>query len=260
MTKTKYLITLIVIFVILKSPLWAQEKELYLCYNFERKVANFGETLQVIEVFAYDGVVVTKKTTTKTGYKYSSTGSKVIINDTINKYVKVDYSKAHLLIPVFDNPFFSHINILLKEPLNLFDWSLCKETKTILGYQCFKAICSFRGREYEAYFTRELPFKAAPWKFHGLPGVILEVYSIDDFYKWSVQSLEIRTHNRDIKLPFDGVKTINIEQYIDLMKEKRKRRIERIKQMKLQFAGNPDVYFAPESKQLSNSIEIFELH
>ena len=45
-------------------------------------------------------------------------------------------------------------------------------------------MCNFRGRTYEAWFTTEIPVKDGPWKFHGLPGLILEVYDIQKHYSF----------------------------------------------------------------------------
>ena len=71
-----------------------------------------------------------------------------------------------------------------QENLPDFNWSISPEQKKILGYTCQKAMCNFRGRTYEAWFTTEIPVKDGPWKFHGLPGLILEVYDIQKHYSF----------------------------------------------------------------------------
>lgn len=53
------------------------------------------------------------------------------------------------------------------------EWTLTNDSKKILGYNCKVATASFRGREYKAWFTTELPTSAFPWKLKGLPGLIL---------------------------------------------------------------------------------------
>ena len=62
-----------------------------------------------------------------------------------------------------------------EEPIPEFNWTLLPERKKILSYQCQKAICTFRGRNYTAWFTSEIPFKDGPYKFGGLPGLILQI-------------------------------------------------------------------------------------
>ncbi|UOE39386.1 GLPGLI family protein [Chryseobacterium oryzae] len=52
-------------------------------------------------------------------------------------------------------------------------WDLKNDTKDILGYKCRNATTNFRGREYEVWFTTEIPGNYFPWKFSGLPGLIL---------------------------------------------------------------------------------------
>ncbi|MCD8072905.1 MAG: GLPGLI family protein, partial [Alistipes sp.] len=54
-------------------------------------------------------------------------------------------------------------------------WHLHDKTKEIEGYECRMATCTFRGRNYTAWYTPEIPLGEGPWKFSGLPGLILEV-------------------------------------------------------------------------------------
>lgn len=62
------------------------------------------------------------------------------------------------------------------------DWdiSTSSETIEIQGFKCREARVQFRGSVYVAYFTDEIPIPFGPWKFSGLPGLILQVYSIDN--------------------------------------------------------------------------------
>lgn len=54
-------------------------------------------------------------------------------------------------------------------------WNLNEDTMAILGYVCQKAETTFRGRQYIAWFTPEIPIQDGPWKLYGLPGLILKV-------------------------------------------------------------------------------------
>lgn len=66
-------------------------------------------------------------------------------------------------------------NLGFTENLNLFDWEILNERKNIAGYECTKATTKFRGRHYIAWFTHEIPMTDGPYKFNGLPGLILEL-------------------------------------------------------------------------------------
>lgn len=55
-----------------------------------------------------------------------------------------------------------------------FKWQITGEVKEIGKFKCTRATGSFRGRTYHAWFTTETPFTGAPWKLHGLPGLVLE--------------------------------------------------------------------------------------
>ena len=52
-------------------------------------------------------------------------------------------------------------------------WKICNGTMEICGYKCKKATCEFRGRKWTAWFSEKIPVSEGPWKFGGLPGLIL---------------------------------------------------------------------------------------
>lgn len=90
---------------------------------------------------------------------------------------------------------------LIIEALNQFEWTFTGNTKTILNYKCQEAMSRFRGRNFIAFFTTELPFKAAPWKFHGLPGTILSVATDDGTIEIEAIELQITSKEYDLENP-----------------------------------------------------------
>ena len=117
--------------------------------------------------------------------------------------------------------------IYIKEKLKLFQWNLTGKTKEVLKYKCQEAKTSFRGREYTVYFTNSLPFKAAPWKFNGLPGVVLEVWSDDGFVKMKAEKLAIK-EDKEILNPFKNKNTLNWEEFTLQYTQKAKNRDDKL--------------------------------
>lgn len=69
-------------------------------------------------------------------------------------------------------------------------WAITDSIKQILHYPCRLATCIFRGRTYFAWFAVDIPYHEGPWKFSGLPGLILEVYDINKDYHYTAYSVE----------------------------------------------------------------------
>src|SRR5690606_18799090 len=83
------------------------------------------------------------------------------------------------------NPKLQHIDkiiniagddFVVREEFPVQDWEIHDETKEIGNYACQKATCTFKGRNYTAWFAPELPMPYGPWKLYGLPGLILSAY------------------------------------------------------------------------------------
>lgn len=61
------------------------------------------------------------------------------------------------------------------EPFSEIDWVIVEDsTKTILDYQCVMATTDYHGRKWTIWFTPEIPLTDGPWKFCGLPGLVME--------------------------------------------------------------------------------------
>lgn len=82
------------------------------------------------------------------------------------------------------------------EPLPDFKWSISsEETKEICGMKCQKATSSFRGREWEVWFAPEMKNSEGPWKFSGLPGLVLSASSKDGDHIFECTDI-LRNHRR----------------------------------------------------------------
>ena len=81
-------------------------------------------------------------------------------------------------------------NSQFAEPCPPQQWTLHNETKTILEHRCQKATCHWRGRDYVAWFAPNIPIKRGPWRFNGLPGLILKLYDTNHFYTFEAVSLK----------------------------------------------------------------------
>ena len=79
---------------------------------------------------------------------------------------------------------------LYKDSLHAQKWQVHSDTTKILGYLCQKASCSFRGREYTAWFTNSIPVSEGPWKFMGLSGLIVKVYDNEQIFTFTLRGIE----------------------------------------------------------------------
>jgi GLPGLI family protein len=84
---------------------------------------------------------------------------------------------------------------IVTDTLGTINWEIKADgAKEIGGFACEKAVATFRGRTYEAWFAPDLPVSSGPFKFFGLPGLILEIKSTDDVVKFSFHSLELNRY------------------------------------------------------------------
>ncbi|MCW5923695.1 MAG: GLPGLI family protein [Saprospiraceae bacterium] len=81
-------------------------------------------------------------------------------------------------------------------------WTQHPEHKRFGQYDCRRATGKFRGREYEAWYTLDIPIPSGPYKLGGLPGLILEATSADGKVKFLFDRLEMSSAIPElIKIP-----------------------------------------------------------
>lgn len=110
---------------------------------------------------------------------------------------------------------------LCSEPLPVQNWELGEDSLTIAGNLCQNATCRFRGRDYTAWFTTDIPISNGPWKFGGLPGLILKVYDKEKQYVFECVGIENHIQEYPIKIHevFRLYKKNNRQKLLKLKKE-----------------------------------------
>lgn len=64
------------------------------------------------------------------------------------------------------------------------------EERTILNYKCKKATTIFNKRKYVAWYTKDIPISEGPYRFKGLPGLILEVEDLNGYDTFDAIGIE----------------------------------------------------------------------
>jgi GLPGLI family protein len=114
----------------------------------------------------------------------------------------------------------------VKESFPPMNWVLStdnKEVKKINDYTCNKATLNFRGRNYIAWYTAKIPVSFGPFKFRGLPGLILEIYDVSNEYIWTATKI---TYPLALKVDLGFINKlkpieITLKQWIEKLKKER---------------------------------------
>ncbi len=117
---------------------------------------------------------------------------------------------------------------------------------TILGYKCYKATCHFAGRDYEAWFTPDIPISDGPYKFSGLPGLILSVVDTKNQHSFHIYKVKDKPRRAIfLYLSKEDYKTADAKQYVKAFYLRNAR-------FARQFGGNnPNVRFDSDDSKAS---------
>lgn len=88
------------------------------------------------------------------------------------------------VVDFYDNQYYEY-----KEYMPNFEWVITDSIKEIKGYQCVSAQCTAYGRNWTAWFCPDLPWTDGPWKFSGLPGLVVEAYDSNRFYNFKLSHI-----------------------------------------------------------------------
>lgn len=166
----------------------------------------------------------------KTSYFYNLTKFKL---DSIFTQVTSQYSKTGLAPSVsmkyelkfgvykdFKNEKFIEINNIMSKNFSFeiskpkLRWKFMDSEKTILNYKVKKAVVDFGGKSWTAWYAPEIPISDGPYKFYGLPGLILEISDSKGGYTFWAKGIEKNTNK--IILPGNLIST-TLEKYNKLV-------------------------------------------
>ncbi|MCW3160734.1 GLPGLI family protein [Chryseobacterium oryctis] len=81
---------------------------------------------------------------------------------------------------------FTPSNIGYNEEIK-FNWKILADKEKIGAYNTQKATTEFGGRKWTAWFSTDIPFQDGPYKFSGLPGLIVKIEDEEKNYSWVLQ-------------------------------------------------------------------------
>lgn len=173
------------------------------------------------------------------------------VNDLLSKKLK---TKQYVLYSVqsFD------IYQLKDEPKII--WKIEKETKNSSSVLLQKATARFGGRNWIAWFAKDFPFQEGPYKFHGLPGMIVEIYDDKENYHFSLNKSENFAETqlisfyknakaRGVEIPYSKYKSMLLSYYQDPIKFINSGQIEIDENHKLGLEDGRVIYKSEELRQ-----------
>lgn len=145
-----------------------------------------------------------------------------VVEKDIEKKDLFFYTQNHTINPVF--------KVVDKRKI---DWEISKEKKQILSYTVQKATTVFGGRKWNAWFAQEIPISDGPYKFNGLPGLILQICDTTNSHCYNligISKLQNNSYNTLEDNSYRGSKIISLEQYLDSVKEFKKDPMKSVRQ------------------------------
>lgn len=116
--------------------------------------------------------------------------------------------KKSFVSPISRDKFF----IKIDDELN---WKILPETIVITNLNCQKAEVEYGGRQWIAWFTKDIPLFEGPYYFYGLPGLIIQIQDVSEDYIFT--ATEIRKLEYDSLYKMNDGKEITWKQYEELM-------------------------------------------
>lgn len=98
-------------------------------------------------------------------------------------------------------------------------WKIEVEKDTILlGHNCQMARTSFGGRNYIAWFTSGIPINDGPYKFQGLPGLIVKISDTKNEHRFTLTGIHKLKYIQPILYNQSKYLDINAEEFVKALK------------------------------------------
>ena len=85
-----------------------------------------------------------------------------------------------------------------EEPIPVMTWSLCEGDTVINNTACAKATCHYRGRDYVAWYAKDIGLPLGPYLFQGLPGLVVLLSDTKGHYQFTLNGLDMQPTSTNI--------------------------------------------------------------
>lgn len=188
------------------------QKNLIVEYKIFENASEYTGTLNIPikkTSYYYEQLVITNKQSNQTN-EISNAGIDIT---PASEYKKKNYQIYKLESKQISNVLYlGDKPVLCNESLLPIKWEILTERKLFGEYNCIKAKCSFRGRKYIAWFTTQIPTQVGPWKFTGLPGLIIEIKDESQHYSWNVTKLKYVDKSEELIID-QNLKQYSLKEY-----------------------------------------------
>ncbi len=160
-------------------------------------------------------------------YKYKDeTVSKVTFNK-ILPLIQGSFTHAYCKYYVFKdfpengitllNNYINKKNYKVSEKIH-FNWDIEHDSDTtILGFICNKATTTFAGRDYIAWYTIEVPKNEGPYKFRGLPGLIIKIRDKQNQHRFELTSINELKCIKPILFKKNNFISVSPKEYVKIL-------------------------------------------
>lgn len=142
------------------------------------------------------------------------------------------------------------------------NWKISSEKEKIGEWNAQKAEADFAGRHWIAWFSTEIPIQDGPYKFHGLPGLIVKIEDKTGSHKMELRGIKNISSELDINVFEAKEIAVNTKQFQKVMKEYESDPTKGIKQLQMGGAniimtgkdGNTSKIAKEQEERLKNQI------
>ena len=186
-------------FLVTFSGLFAQIQRFYYDYKFipnKNEISDIKEELMVLEThkegsqFFSDTVLKSDIAIKKDlELQLKTTGQINVKKDAQKGLVRYQISKTYPDFKVFLHSRMSMDRYKVEDARKM-NWNIKNEQSTIGEWKVQKAELNFAGRKWIAWFSTEIPIQDGPYKFHGLPGLIVKIEDETKSHQFELKGIE----------------------------------------------------------------------
>ncbi|TDX83193.1 GLPGLI family protein [Epilithonimonas xixisoli] len=113
------------------------------------------------------------------------------------------------------------------------NWKISSEKEKIGEWNAQKAEADFAGRHWIAWFSTEIPIQDGPYKFQGLPGLIVKIEDKNGSHKMELKGIKNITGDLDINVFEAREIAVNSKQFHKVIKDYENDPTKGIRQMQM---------------------------